>query len=182
MEQHIKQLFVDSNNGSKEERYDALIKLNTLMDQPVDWTYEVWDELIELLSDNDGHQRSRAAQYLSRLAAFSDPENRVLQDFDKIWQVTFDEKFVTARHTIQAMWRIGMGSSQAQQLLLHHIEVRFRNGSQEKNYTLIRNDFLQGMRNLYDQTQEQHIKDRALSLIETVDDEKYKKKYTKIWK
>lgn len=182
MDQKIQDLFELSKNGTKEERYNALIELNSTLEQPVDWAYDVWDDLIELLSDKDGHQRSRAAQYLSRLAAYSDPEDRILKDFDALWQVTFDEKFVTARHTIQTLWRVGLGSDAAKNLFLEHVIDRFNDGDKEKNYTLIRNDFLQGMRNLYDETHDEVIKTQALELIDSVDDPKYQKKYAKIWK
>lgn len=59
---------------------------------------------------------------------------------------------------------------------------RFNDGDKEKNYTLIRNDFLQGMRNLYDETHDEVIKTQALELITSVDDSKYQKKYAQIWK
>ena len=182
MDQKIQDLFELSKNGTKEERYNALIELNSTLEQPVDWAYDVWDDLIEFLSDKDGHQRSRAAQYLSRFAAYSDPEDRILKDFDALWQVTFDEKFVTARHTIQTLWRVGLGSDAAKNLFLEHVIDRFNDGDKEKNYTLIRNDFLQGMRNLYDETHDEVMKTQALELIDSVDDPKYQKKYAQIWK
>lgn len=59
---------------------------------------------------------------------------------------------------------------------------RFRTCEDEKNFTLIRSDILQGLRQLYDETLDQQIKQTALNLIENVDDPKYKKKYTAIWK
>lgn len=59
---------------------------------------------------------------------------------------------------------------------------RYNDGDKEKNYTLIRNDFLQGMRNLYDETHDEVIKTQALELITSVDDSKYQKKYAQIWK
>lgn len=132
MDQKIQDLFELSKNGTKEERYNALIELNSTLEQPVDWAYDVWDDLIELLSDKDGHQRSRAAQYLSRFAAYSDPEDRILKDFDALWQVTFDEKFVTARHTIQTLWRVGLGIDAAKNLFLEHVIDRFNDGDKEK--------------------------------------------------
>ena len=46
-------------------------------DKPVDWAYEVWDELVETLSHKDNHQRAIAAQVLCNLAK-SDPKNRML--------------------------------------------------------------------------------------------------------
>ena len=128
MDQKIQDLFELSKNGTKEERYNALIELNSTLEQPVDWAYDVWDDLIELLSDKDGHQRSRAAQYLSRFAAYSDPEDRILKDFDALRQVTFDENFVTARHTIQTLWRVGLGIDAAKNLFLEHVIDRFNDG------------------------------------------------------
>src|SRR6476646_3844334 len=77
-------------------------------DQPVDWTYEVWDKLVETLRDKDNHRRAIAAQLLGNLAAHSDPEKRILRDFEKLLAVTKDERFVTARHCLQNMWKIGL--------------------------------------------------------------------------
>ncbi|WP_349774455.1 hypothetical protein [Mesobacillus maritimus] len=41
--------------------------------EPVNWAYEVWNQLVTELTDKDAHKRSRAAQFLSQLA-ISDPE------------------------------------------------------------------------------------------------------------
>ena len=49
-------------------------------DQPVDWAYEVWDQMVASLSHKDNHLRAIAAQVLCNLAK-SDPENRMLKDF-----------------------------------------------------------------------------------------------------
>ena len=67
-------------------------------------------------------------------------------------------------------------------MLLTYLSDRFKVCENEKNYTLIRNDIIQNMRNLYDYFASEGIKDLALELIETVDDVKYQKKYLKIWK
>jgi len=71
----------------------------------VDWAYEVWDDLIEMLSDKDNHVRAIGAQVLCNLAR-SDPKGRMLKDFEKLLVVTRDERFVTARHTFQAIWKV----------------------------------------------------------------------------
>src|SRR5215204_4947326 len=70
------------------------------MDKTVDWAYEAWDEIVANLSHKDNHNTAIAAQILSNLAK-SDPENRILKDFDKLLTVTKDERFVTARHGLQ---------------------------------------------------------------------------------
>jgi len=51
-----------------------------------------------------------------------------------------------------------------------------------KNYTLISFNFLQEMRNLFDEVQDKDIKQKALDLIEKEDEPKYKKKYATVWK
>ena len=56
-------------------------------DGPVDWAYEAWDELLENLGHKDNHNRAIAAQVLCNLAR-SDPQNRMLKDFDALLAVT----------------------------------------------------------------------------------------------
>jgi hypothetical protein len=70
----------------------------------VDWAYDVWDQLIKDLIHPNNHQRSRVAQFLCSLAK-SDPEKRMLEDFPAVWAVTKDKKFVTARHSLQSIWK-----------------------------------------------------------------------------
>jgi|SRR5690625_880086 len=181
MDKEMEKLFHDSEFGSNEEKYNAYLKILEETENEVDWAYEVWDHLLDNLTHEDNHQRSRAAQYLSYLA-ISDPEERMLNDFPKIWTVTYDEKFVTARHTLQAVWRVGLAGEEQKDLGMKYMTDRFKNGTDEKNYTLIRSDIIQNMRNLYDEIEDETIKETALQLIDTVEEDKYKKKYAKIWK
>ncbi|ERN53974.1 hypothetical protein [Alkalihalophilus marmarensis] len=181
MDNQIKIAFEKSRSGDKDERYEAYQKILTVTNEKVDWAYEVWDQLVEDLTHKDGHQRSRAAQYLANLA-ISDPEMRMMEDFAKLWQVTKDEKFVTARHSLQAIWKVGIAGAPQKELVMEAMMERFQLGTDEKNYTLIRNDIIQNMRNLYDHYQDEEIKQTALELIETVEDAKYKKKYLAIVK
>ena len=107
MDNQIKLAFEKSKSGDKDERYEAYQNILNATDQQVDWAYEVWNQLIEDLTHKDNHQRSRAAQYLANLAK-SDPEMRIMKDFPKLWKVTKDEKFVTARHSLQSIWKVGI--------------------------------------------------------------------------
>jgi hypothetical protein len=59
---------------------------------------------------------------------------------------------------------------------------RFNECVTEKNGTLIRYDIIQGLRNLYDAVQDEEIREKALELIETEQDIKYRKKYARVWK
>ena len=150
-------------------------------EKPVDWAYEAWDELVEGLTHKDNHVRAISAQLLANLGK-SDPKGRMFKDFDKLLNVTRDEKFVTARHCLQSIWKVGLGGKNAQQLVVKGLEKRFKECVTEKNCTLIRYDILVGLRNLYEATTSSEIKEKALELIEIEDDTKYKKKYVGVWR
>jgi hypothetical protein len=150
-------------------------------DKPVSWAYEIWDELLAHLSDKDNHNRAIAAQVLCNLAK-SDPENRMIQDFDALLQVTRDLRTVTARHCMQAMWKVGVAGQEQQQKYLDGLLVRFAEAFNERNTTLIRFDILQSLRNVYDVTKDESLREKASALIETEEDMKYRKKYATLWK
>ena len=150
-------------------------------DKPVDWAYEVWDQMIENLTHKDNHVRAISAQVLSNLAK-SDPKNRMLKDFHKLLEVTKDERFVTARHCLQSLWKVGVVGKKQQKVYMDGLERRFEECITEKNCTLIRYDILQSMRNVYDSAKDEKIREKALELIETEDDLKYRKKYATLWK
>ncbi len=166
---------------NKDAQFEAFGNIVAATSIEVDWAYEVWDQLKGWLTDSDNHRRSRGAQFLCRLA-ISDPEKRILDDFPAVWEVTKDKKFVTARHTLQAIWRIGLAGAEQKGMVVKSLIDRFVNGTDEKNYTLIRYDILQGLRNLYDEIKDEEIKQIALDLIEQEEDPKYKKKYATVWK
>lgn len=98
------------------------------------------------------------------------------------WKMTYDPKFVTARHSLQAIWRVGLAGEEQKQLVLNHFIDRFQAGADEKHYTLIRFDMIQGLKNLFDQLQDEDIKQVAIDLIQIEEDPKYKKKYLSVWK
>jgi hypothetical protein len=148
--------------------------------EKVDWAYKIWDLLINDLTHPDNHQRAIAVQFLCNLAK-SDPNGRMLGDFSALMEVTKDKRFVTARHCLQSLWKIGMAGMQQKEMLLSGLTEWFRNCMEEKNCTLIRFDIIQGLRKLYDQEKDETIKQKALDLIETEEDQKYRKKYASVW-
>lgn len=149
--------------------------------KPVDWAYEVWDEMVEALRHKDNRLRSIAAQVLCNLAK-SDPNKRILKDFDALLAVTKDERFVTARHCLQSLWKIGTAGKDQQKKLVDGLAGRFAECITEKNCTLIRFDIIQGLRRLYDAVKDETIRQKALALIETEEDLKYRKKYAGEWR
>jgi len=165
----------------RELQNKAFFHVLEVTDGPVSWAYEAWDELIANLSHKDNHNRAIAAQVLCNLAK-SDPQSRMLKDFDALLAVTKDERFVTARHCMQALWKVGVAGKPQQKRLVDGLQGRFKECITEKNCTLIRYDIIQSLRNVYDVVKDGKIKEKALELIETEKDLKYRKKYATLWK
>lgn len=159
----------------------AFLDILEVTETPVDWAYDVWDEVVANLGHQDNHNRAIAAQVLCNLAK-SDPQQRMLRDFSALLAVTRDERFVTARHCLQALWKVGTAGPEQRALLVAGLEGCFRECAIEKNCTLIRYDILQGLRNLYDAVQDVTIRAKALELIAIEEDPKYRKKYLGLWK
>ena len=165
----------------KEVQNKAFFSVLEATDTPVDWAYEVWDEMVATLRHKDNHQRAIAAQVLCNLAR-SDPENRMLKDFDALLTVTKDERFVTARHCLQSLWKVGVAGKKQQQKVVDGLTGRFKECITEKNCTLIRYDIIEDLRKLYDVVKDDTVRERALELIETEEDTKYRKKYARLWR
>ncbi|AXQ50751.1 hypothetical protein [Lysinibacillus fusiformis] len=177
MEKEILQLFSNLTERDRDIQYESYEELMKIMQEPVDWTYAVWEQLVQALTYKNGHARALAAQILCALAAKSDPEERVLEDFLKIWAVTYDEKPVTARHTLQAIWKIGLAGQVQSDLVVSYLAKRFQTCLDEKHPTLIRYDIIVSLKKLYDQTSDPKLLDIAQRLINEEQNVKYKKKY-----
>jgi hypothetical protein len=160
---------------------EAFSYILSVAEKPVDWAYDVWGEIVENLSHKDNHNRAIAAQVLCSLAK-SDPKDRLLKDFQVLLAVTKDERFVTARHCMQSLWKVGVAGKKQQKILVDGLSVRFKECIAEKNCTLIRYDIIQSLRNVYDVQKDEKIREKALELIETEDYLKYRKKYASLWK
>jgi len=167
--------------GDRDAQFKAYDYLMKESEKPVSWAYDVWDEVVSGLTHKDNHVRAICGQLLGNLGK-SDPKGRMFKDFDKLLNVTKDEKFVAARHTMQNIWKVGLGGKNAQQLVVKGLKKRFVECVAEKNCTLIRYDIQVALRNLYNATTSSEIKEKALGLIELEKDVKYKKKYATVWK
>jgi hypothetical protein len=167
-----------ADGAVRSKAYEDAMKAT---EKPVDWAYEAWEEVRADLTHKEGHNRAIAGQLFSHLAK-SDPDNRMLKDFKALLNVTRDEKFVTARHTMQNIWKVGLVGAKQQKLVLDGLALRFKECATEKNGNLTRYDIQVALRNLYEAVKDEKIKAKALALIETETDEKYKKKYKTAWR
>ena len=165
----------------KELQNKAFFYILNMTEKRVDWAYDVWDEMVAGLTHNDNHVRAIAAQVLCNLAK-SDPREKILLVFDALLEVTRDDRFVTARHCMQALWKVGVAGKKQQKIYMDGLEQRFHECITEKNCTLIRYDITQSMRNVYNAVKDEKIREKALELIETESDLKYRKKYATLWR
>jgi hypothetical protein len=159
---------------------EAFRQVLELTSDPVEWAYDVWDKVLEQLTDKNNRNRSIAAQILCNLAK-SDPSQRTLRDFPALFDVVTDERFVTARHALQAMWKVGCVGKTHQDLVVAALEDRFSECVTHNNCTLIRYDIIECLRRLFDAVHNDEIRTRAKALIELECDPKYKKKYLTLW-
>lgn len=172
--------FADLWRDDRALQGQAFQHILELTSEPVDWAYGVWDQVLEQLTDRNNRNRSIAAQVLCNLAR-SDPSRRILRDFPALFDVVRDERFVTARHALQAMWKVGCEGPEHQELLVAALENRFSECASHKNRTLIRYDIIECLRKLFDVTHYESIRTRAEALIALEDELKYQKKYRSLW-
>jgi HEAT repeat protein len=148
---------------------------------PVDWAYEAWDELVAMLGHESNRVRAIASQVLCGLAG-SDPDRRILRDLDALLAVTRDERFVTARHCMQSLWKVGAAGDAQRRALVDGLRRRFAECADEKNCTLIRYDIVESLRKVFDAAPDEAVQRAARELIDSEPDPKYRKKYAGLWK
>ncbi len=168
------------HNTDANSRYESFQYLIKETQEPVSWAYEVWDDLLKMLKEGDNHQRSIAAQLICNLAK-SDPEARMKTDLDKLMETTKDERFVTARHTLQSIWKPALVSPEMRELVVAKLAERFRSCKDEKNCTLIRYDITEVLRKIYNSQRNEEVRKMSMDLIESEKDLKYQKKYMSVW-
>ncbi len=181
MTERARALFEDRESPDRDVAYQALRELFEMTNEPVEWAYEFWDQLLSDLTHRAGNKRAFAAQMLARLA-ISDPEGRMLKDFRKVAAVMKDEKTVTARHTLQSLWRVGLAGPKQKAIVLEAFEERFRECAQEKNGTLVRTDVVTALGRFSTAAGDDTIEARVNALIEAEPDEKQRKKQRAAWR
>ncbi len=181
MDREIRHTLDELRSGEKAGQDKAYQALMAATDQPVMWAYDAWNELVENLGSKDNRVRAITSQVLCNLAK-SDPQKRILVDLPRLLAVTKDERFVTARHCMQSLWKVGVAGDDQRKALVKGLAARFRECVTEKNCTLIRYDILQSLRKVYDHAADETIWQLATKLMEAEEDMKYRKKYATLWK
>jgi len=73
--------------------------------------------MVAALSHKDNHVRANCGSGALQLGK-ERPGKANLHDFDALSRMTKDKRFVTARHTLQALWKIGTAGKQQQQVVV----------------------------------------------------------------
>lgn len=171
----------DLRSADKERQNQAFQSLLAATQEPLDWAYEVWDDLLRTLVDGDNRQRSIGAQVLCSLAK-SDPKGRMVKDAGALLAVTKDERFVTARHCMQSLWKVGVAGERQREAVVKWLALRFEECAAERNCTLIRYDILVVLRRVYDVAGDAQVRSTAETLMNLENDPKYRKKYASVWR
>jgi hypothetical protein len=177
----VEQAIRSLSSGGREGQGASFETLREATAGKVGWADRAWDTLMPLLQHKDNRVRSIAGQTLCNLAR-SASTGPVERDFDALMAATHDERFVTARHVLLALWKVGMAGPELRARLLNGYSERFRSSAEEKNGTLVRYDILCAMRSLYDETGDEAVKAAAMTLISIEQDDKYRKKYAGAWR
>jgi hypothetical protein len=157
-------------------RLNALQTLLQITESKVDWIYEVWDQLLEKLDDENSYQRSIGILLLCNLAK-SDTEDCLRLALDRLLAHTKDEKFITSRQCIQNIWKAAATNKSNREKVLKHLEKRFGECANEKHYNLLRQDMIQSMMMLNKQAKDDELLIRSQKLIAKEQDMKYRKRY-----
>lgn len=171
----------DLSSNNKECQNRAFLSLSEMTKEPVEWAYEVWDELLRLVAEGDNRQRAIAGQLLCNLAK-SDPQQRIVEDVAALLALTKDDRFVTARHCLLSLWKVAIAGSRQRKLVLDGLAQRFKECAAEKNGTLIRYDIQCTLRRVYDIEAGAQLRSTAEKLIQIEEDPKYRKKYATVWR
>jgi hypothetical protein len=178
---HVEESMNDLKSADKDRQNHAFQTLLEMTAERVDWAYEVWDDLLRLTANGDNRQRSIAGQLLSNLAK-SDPELRIVRDAERLIAVTRDERFVTARHVLLALWKIAIVGNRQRKTIVDGLVRRFEECAAEKNCTLIRYDIQCVFKKIYEEFGEESLRLTAEQLISLEEDAKYKKKCGTVWR
>jgi len=166
----------------REEQQRAFLDLLEAAERPVEWAYEVWDQLVTGLASPNNRVRAITAQLLCSLARKSDPDKRILKDFPRLMAVTRDTRFVTARHTLQNIWKVGAAGQEQALMLLKALSERYISCIDEKNYMLVRYDIIAALKRLYDEFRDERIRFLALKLIALEENPRNHQKNLSLWK
>lgn len=175
MDAETKMLVQLADEEDWETRNKAFLLLIETVNKKVDWAYEVWDKLVDDLSSSNMELRLRAGQLLSYLA-ISDSEQRILEIFPEIWDITYDLDYESSLDLFQSTWKIGLAGAEQKNILFQAYEERFQETlkDSENNNELVRFYILKNLMKLYEQLQDKKTENLIQKLLYLESENRYK--------
>jgi HEAT repeat protein len=181
MNNELMELFCNLLDKDDNIRYPAYQKVSAITEQKVDWAYEVWEQLLEMLKSENSYQRTIAARLLCNLSQ-SDGEKRIAAIVPEILVHTKDEKFITSRQILQVVWKIAWYQPDLCPAIVDHLKARFSECAGEKHANLLRQDILQSLITLAELRHDDSLFELVKQLIESESDSKNQKTYRGLMK
>lgn len=178
---NIPNLIIDLRSSDDKIRMAALNVVLELTNEPVNWIYDVWDDLFAMLNDTNSFKRSIGIMVLCNLAK-SDTEDRLAHSLPRLLAHTRDAKFVTSRQCILHIWKAGVTNKEHKATVIAHLKERYKDCLEEGHYNLYRQDSIQALKHLSEATNDLSILEMIQELIALETDPKYRKKYETILK
>ena len=179
MDNGIREVFRDLQSGDDKVRYKAFKTALSATDEEVPWAAEVWDDLVKGLSAEKSYCRAAAGIVLCNLAK-SDKGHRLEKSIDRLLELTRDEKLTTRRPCLQSMWKPALVSKKIEKKVVACLAQQYEECSNEDHYNLIRQDILQSLRNIYEQTKDEGLKKKCVDLVGKEENPRYRKTYEKV--
>lgn len=134
------------NNKIRKEALDTLLDLT---EEKVEWVYEIWGTLVDKLYSENSYQRSIGVFLLSNLAK-SDYKHRFYEVIDRYLELMEDEKFITARQTIQSSWKVAVElKNLTDRITKYLLKMCSENKFLTQHANLIRRDIIMSLCNIH---------------------------------
>ena len=178
--QEIDNLFIDLSDKDDKVRYPAFQMMLSLTEEKVEWVYDKWFELLDMLDSDNSFHRSIGFMLLANLSK-SDVDNRMGLVIIRLLKLFDDEKFITSRQCIQNVWKIAASNSGLKQLILDElIRTYYENAHINKHGNLIKHDVISSMSMIYKSYNDESVQNYINQLIDAENDPKFVKALRKL--
>jgi hypothetical protein len=174
MEEKIQQLINALSEKDDNIRYEAFKELMTITEQPVQWDDEVWKLLGAKLDSDNSYQRSIGMNLLCNLTR-SDHDKHIIGVLPKLLALTEDEKFITRRQTLQALWKVAWFLPETYENVVGKYVERFTTCVNEEHANLLQRDAIQGLLTLAELRNDEALFGKIDQLIQSEPDDKARK-------
>lgn len=175
-------LFENLASNDDKLRYAAFKEILELTEKKVKWIYDKFYLLTEKLSSENSYQRSIGFMVLANLCK-SDDENRIQPLLPVLLKQLNDEKFITSRQSIQAVWKFALNNEAMKSFVLKSLGNEFYDNRHLSTHgNLIKQDIIGSIKLIADNANDVKILSLISDLITEENDPKLQKVLKKIAK